>query len=127
MLLAAELWREIVGQLSAADQRTCLFVSRTHHDIAAAFLFSHIHITFGAGCEHSERLASAKDLPNGVNEMREDASSRNTRVGSQILMTFALIRKSQSGVLFMVMCAIKPVLSILIGTSDAIEGSKCFS
>ena len=50
-----------------------------------------------------------------------------TRVGSQILMTFALIRKSQSGMLFMVMCAIKPILSILIGTSDAIEGSKCFS
>lgn len=48
-----------------------------------------------------------------------------TRVGSQLLMTFALIQKSPSGLLFLAMCSIKPLVSLFVGNSESIDGSAC--
>ncbi|KAI8992715.1 hypothetical protein BD414DRAFT_481965 [Trametes punicea] len=46
--LPIELWRSIIELLPTNDQRSCLSVCKSLHDIALAFLFSRITIWFGS-------------------------------------------------------------------------------
>ncbi|TBU21863.1 hypothetical protein BD311DRAFT_869709 [Dichomitus squalens] len=46
-LLPPEVWGLIVDQLQAEDQRTCLFLSKLHHDFALKALFAHVTVYFG--------------------------------------------------------------------------------
>ncbi|TBU24542.1 hypothetical protein BD311DRAFT_799355 [Dichomitus squalens] len=45
--LPTELWYRTIQFLPTQDQRTCLSVSKLHHDIAQKYVFSHIIITLG--------------------------------------------------------------------------------
>lgn len=45
--LPTELWYRIIHFLPTTDQKTCLSVSRTQHDIAVKYVFSHVIITLG--------------------------------------------------------------------------------
>ena len=45
--LPPELWYRIIQVLPPRDQKTCLSVSKMHHDIAVKYVFSHIIITLG--------------------------------------------------------------------------------
>ena len=85
MIFPAELWHGVIGQLPTADQRTCLSVSRMHHDIAMTFLFSHVHITLGAWCESLRSFASTEVLGDTVDEDLEHTYLRTARITSQII------------------------------------------
>ena len=45
--LPAELWYPIIEILPSLDQKTCLSVSKTLHDIAMTYVFSHVTISLG--------------------------------------------------------------------------------
>ncbi|KAI1787083.1 hypothetical protein LXA43DRAFT_896796 [Ganoderma leucocontextum] len=45
--LPPEIWRFIIDLLPRRDHRTCLFLSKVHHDIAFSNMFSHVTVTFG--------------------------------------------------------------------------------
>ncbi|KAM5537235.1 hypothetical protein V8D89_009168 [Ganoderma adspersum] len=45
--LPTELWYPIISGLPSLDQRTCLSVSKTFHDIASKYVFSHVAISLG--------------------------------------------------------------------------------
>ncbi|KAI9060346.1 hypothetical protein FKP32DRAFT_1595425 [Trametes sanguinea] len=71
--LPLELWRLIIEFAPAADQRACLFVSKSFHDIALYNLFSRVTIWFGLwkvqwpdfpdeGSEEEERLWTQRNI-----------------------------------------------------------------
>ena len=45
--LPTELWYAIIYMLPSLDQTTCLSVSKTFHDIATTYVFSHVTICLG--------------------------------------------------------------------------------
>ncbi len=45
--LPTELWYPIIDMLPSLDQKTCLSVSKTFHDITAIYVFSHVTISLG--------------------------------------------------------------------------------
>ncbi|KAI1787081.1 hypothetical protein LXA43DRAFT_736889 [Ganoderma leucocontextum] len=45
--LPPEIWGLVIDFLQHRDQRTCLFLSRVHHNVAFSHLFSHVTVTFG--------------------------------------------------------------------------------
>ena len=45
--LPTELWYRVIQSLPIKDQKTCLSVSKMHHDIAQKYVFSHVIITLG--------------------------------------------------------------------------------
>ena len=45
--LPTELWYRIIYMLPPLDQKTCLSVSKTFHDIATTYVFSHVTIYLG--------------------------------------------------------------------------------
>ncbi|KAM5534147.1 hypothetical protein V8D89_012167 [Ganoderma adspersum] len=45
--LPTEIWTAILGLLARRDLKTCILLSRVHHDIAFSDLFSHVTVTFG--------------------------------------------------------------------------------
>lgn len=45
--LPHELWRQIISDVSLAEQRTCLAVSRLLRELALPFVFSHITVRLG--------------------------------------------------------------------------------
>ena len=61
LALPTEIWGLIVSMLQSEDQRTCLFVSRMHHDLAFSNLFSHITVVFGLWAEDAEEARWGKD------------------------------------------------------------------
>jgi hypothetical protein len=44
--IPTEIWSAIIERLPTSEQKTCLSVSRLHHDLAVRFLFSIIKIYF---------------------------------------------------------------------------------
>lgn len=85
MSLPAELWHEVIRRLSTQDQKTCLSVSRTHHDIAIRSLFSHLHITFGVWYPHGRGSATARGIQYHTDQQEEGMKQRSTRIRDEIL------------------------------------------
>ena len=50
-----------------------------------------------------------------------------TRIGSQLLTALALVHKSPSGLLFLAVCSAKHLASLLIDSTNIIDGSRSFS
>ena len=61
LALPTEIWGLIVSMLQSEDQRTCLFVSRMHHDLAFSKLFSHLTVAFGLWTEDAEEARWGED------------------------------------------------------------------
>ncbi|KAH9852866.1 hypothetical protein C2E23DRAFT_137181 [Lenzites betulinus] len=65
-VLPPELWNEILKLLPAADQRTCLHLSRSFHDATQRLIFSRTKICLGIPSMHPwnahEGIASAMEL-----------------------------------------------------------------
>ncbi|CCM03452.1 uncharacterized protein FIBRA_05585 [Fibroporia radiculosa] len=76
--LPPELWEDIIKYSTPSSLRACLSVSRLFHDLAVRFLFSTIHIQFGALSPH------------GLSpEEHERRVARNCSIGSDILCYIA--------------------------------------
>ena len=45
--LPTELWYPIISGLPSLEQKMCLSVSKTFHDIASKYVFSHVTISLG--------------------------------------------------------------------------------
>ncbi|KAM5534151.1 hypothetical protein V8D89_012171 [Ganoderma adspersum] len=85
MSFPAELWYEVIRQVSRQDQKTCLSVSKAHHDIAIRSLFSHLRITFGAWYPHGRGSATARGIHYYPDEQDEAMKRRNARIRGEIL------------------------------------------
>ncbi|KAH9846553.1 hypothetical protein C2E23DRAFT_572187 [Lenzites betulinus] len=72
-ILPPELWNEILKLLPAMDQRTCLHLSRSFHEVTQRLIFSHTKIYMGVPCVPPWRADEKHATPAELTQMTEQA------------------------------------------------------